>query len=60
MRMQTQWTVSMSGAVGLRYEAAYPLIDRATDSATEWDAMFEAIQALERGALEQMSRDKTQ
>ena len=50
----------MSGPIGLRYEAVYPLVDRATENATEWDALFDGVQALERGALEQMSRDKTQ
>jgi hypothetical protein len=38
-------------AVGLRYEAIYPLIDRATESRDEWDQLFDDIRVMEQAAL---------
>lgn len=42
----------MSGAVGLRYEAAYPLLDRLF--AGDWQQAFDDLQVLERAALDAM------
>lgn len=50
-RMTTQWTAGMGGPTGLRYEALYPLLDRAADSPQEWDELFEDIRSMEREAL---------
>lgn len=58
VRVQTQWACNMSGPMGLRYEAVYPLIDRATTDPEEWDFLLDGVQALEAGALEQIARNK--
>lgn len=55
-RITTQWNVGMGGLVGLRYEALYPLLDRADPG--EWDNLFEAVRAIERGALDQVAKNK--
>lgn len=52
----TQWMVGMGGPTGLRYEAIYPLIDRASSSPTEWNEIFSEIQILESAALAQMNK----
>lgn len=46
----------MGGATGLRYEAVYPLLDRATSDAEEWDDLFDDIRELERGAMSATSK----
>jgi hypothetical protein len=51
-RLGTQWQVGMSGAVGLRYEAVYPLLDRLF--ADDWQQAFDDLQVLERAALDAM------
>jgi hypothetical protein len=56
VRVKTQWACSFSGVLGLRYEAVYPLIDRATSDPQEWEHLMDGVQALESGALEEMSR----
>lgn len=56
-KVRTQWRVSMNGVVGLDYNVVYPLIDRQTDNAKDWDDLFDAIRTIERGALEQLSED---
>lgn len=43
----------MSGAVGLRYEAVYPLLDRQYQG-DEWDQAFADLQEMERAALSAM------
>ena len=48
----------MGGPIGLRYEAVYPLLDRATQDPDEWEHLLDGIQAMEAGALDQMARDK--
>ena len=55
-RLGTQWQISMSGAVGLRYEAVYPLLDRLF--ADDWQQSFDDLQVLERAALDAM-RDES-
>lgn len=57
--LQTQWSVGMGGATGLRYEAAYPLISRAANTEEEWSDMFEDIRVLEMAALKQMSENRS-
>lgn len=42
----------MSGEVGLRYEAVYPLLDRLF--ADDWQQAFDDLQVLERAALDAM------
>lgn len=49
----------MGGATGLRYEAAYPLIDRAAKSPEEWEQLFEDLQVMEVAALKQMSDNRS-
>lgn len=58
-RLQTQWSVGMSGAAGLRYEAVYPLLDRAAQGAEDWQQLFDDLQTLEGGALKQMSDNRS-
>lgn len=55
--MQTQWNVGMGGATGLRYEAVFPLLDRRTKDAEEWEQLFEDVQVLEHSALRKMRED---
>ena len=44
----------MSGPVGLRYEAIYPLMDRMNLSAEEWDDLLADLEVMEHAALEAM------
>ena len=53
-RLATQWQVGMGGAVGLRYEAVYPLLDRQYANADDWQQAFSDLQELERAALDAM------
>ena len=57
--MSTQWSAGVGGLIGLRYEALYPLLDRAATDAADWDVLFEGVRAVERGALDQISKNKT-
>lgn len=47
----------MGGRTGLRYEALYPLLDRAADDKAHWDALFDDVRTMEYAALKQMSDD---
>lgn len=47
----------MGGATGLRYEAVFPLLDRRTKDAEEWEQLFEDVQVLEHSALRKMRED---
>ena len=58
-RLQTQWSVGMSGATGLRYEAVYPLLDREAQGAEDWQRLFDDLQILEGAALKQMSDNRS-
>lgn len=49
--------MGMGGPTGLRYEAAYPLIERATETEEDWMDLFEDLRTLERAALKQMRDD---
>lgn len=56
VRLQTQWNwaVGMGGGgrLGLKYEAVYPLLDRAADGdREEWDSLFADIQSMEMAVL---------
>jgi len=53
----TQWNVGMSGPTGLRYEAAYPLLDRYYTDSNEWQQAFDDLRTLERAALEAMREE---
>lgn len=53
-RLGTQWQVGMSGKVGLRYEAVYPLLDRQFADPADWQQAFDDLQVLERAALDAM------
>ncbi len=59
-RLQTQWSVGMSGAAGLRYEAVYPLLDRAAQGAEDWQQLFDDLQTLEGAALKQMAENRAE
>ena len=40
------------GRIGLRYEALYPLLDRAADGdKAEWSQLFADVQAMEQAVL---------
>lgn len=54
---QTQWNVGMGGRCGLRYEALYPLLDRAAKSPEQWDELFSDVRVMEYAALSQMAED---
>lgn len=56
-RVQTQWNVGMGGRCGLRYEALYPLLDRATETEEQWDELFDDVRVMEYAALKQMADD---
>lgn len=58
-RLQTQWSVGMGGATGLRYEAVYPLLDREARGAEDWQQLFDDLQTLEGAALKQMSDNRS-
>lgn len=51
MQLRTQWTLGMGGPTGLRYEAAYPLLDRIAKEPAQWDSLFDDVQTMERAAL---------
>lgn len=55
--LRTQWFVGFGGPTGLRYESAYPLLDRMSLSTAEWDQMFSDLQVMEAAALQQISDD---
>lgn len=56
-RCQTQWNVGMGGRCGLRYEALYPLLDRATETPDRWQELFDDVRVMEYAALKQMAED---
>jgi len=47
----------MGGRCGLRYEALYPLLDRATDTPERWQELFDDVRIMEYAALQQMGDD---
>ena len=53
-RLRTQWRMGPSGATGLDYGAAYPLLDRLGLSAPDWDALLADLQVMEAEALSAM------
>ena len=55
LRLQTQWNVSMSGPVGLKYEVLPWLCD--LYSVKDSHAMFEGLQIMERAALRVLRED---
>jgi hypothetical protein len=50
----------MGVRTGLRYEALYPLLDRATKSPEEWQALFDDIRVIEAAALTYMQEKQSQ
>lgn len=54
VRLDTQWRAGMSGPIGLDYNAAYPLIDRATTTPEDWSDMLDDLRVLEAEALDVM------
>ena len=54
----TQWRVGFSGATGLDYTAAYPLLDRFTETPDEWTELFSDLRVLESEALATMARNR--
>lgn len=54
--LQTQWNVAVGmgggGRLGLRYEALYPLLDRAADGdKSAWEHLFADVQRMELAVL---------
>ena len=56
-QLSTQWNVGMSGMVGMRYEALYPLLDR-NYSGDEWQDAFSDIRLMESDVLSIQSESK--
>lgn len=56
-QVSTQWNMGMGGASGLRYEALYPLLDRAAQSAEDWQDLFDSVREIEAGALEAINAE---
>ena len=54
-RLRTQWNVDYGSAIGLKYEAAYPLIDREAEDGDDWQDLFDDLRVLERGALDALN-----
>lgn len=50
-RVGTRWAVGMSGVIGIRWEAMYPLIDRLGLDAEAWDGLVSDLEVMERAAL---------
>jgi len=46
----------MSGVVGLRWEAIYPLIDRLGLDGPGWDQMVADLEVMEQAALDVMNK----
>jgi hypothetical protein len=57
--MQTQWTYSMAGAMGLKYEVMHHKMDRMKLSAEDYEDLEADIRVMEFAALEEMHRKKT-
>jgi len=55
-RLGTRWVVGMSGVVGLRWEAIYPLIDRMGLDGPGWDQMVADLEVMEQAALDVMNK----
>ena len=56
--LQTQWAVGPAGGrTGLHYVAAYPLIDRLTDTPDDWWRLFRDLQAMEIAVLHAQTTD---
>jgi hypothetical protein len=49
---QTQWQVSMSGVVGLRYEALPVLLECQGVPRDQWPEVMDCLQVMEREAIE--------
>ena len=54
--LQTQWAIAIGmgggGRIGLRYEAVYPLLDRAAGGdQAEWQQLFADMRAMENAVL---------
>ena len=56
-QLKTQWNVGFGGYVGLRYEAAYQLLDREADSPQDWRELFDALREIEYGALSELNKE---
>lgn len=54
LRVQTQWRVGVSGAVGLDYNVVLHLLDRMQLDADAYDELLDAIRVMEMTALEEM------
>lgn len=50
-RIGTRWNVGMSGVIGIRHEAVYPLMDRMNLEPDEWDALLADLEVMERAAI---------
>lgn len=54
-RLGTRWAHGMSGPVGLRWEAIYPLMDRMSLMPEAWDELLADLEVMEAAALAAMS-----
>lgn len=50
-RIGTRWVAGMSGVIGIRWEAMYPLIDRLGLDPEAWDGLVSDLEVMERAAL---------
>lgn len=46
----------MGGAIGLRWEAIYPLMNRLNLEPSAWDALLSDLEVMESAALEEMAK----
>ena len=54
-RVSTQWRVGTGGAIGLDYNALYPLLDRLGLTDAEWLHALDDIRVMESAALTAMN-----
>lgn len=56
-RIGTRWICgSAGGAIGIRWEAVYPLMDRLGLGTAAWDDLLADMEAMERAALQEINR----
>ncbi len=59
LTLSTQWRTGMNGPTGMDYAVLYPLLDRRTRSAAEYDELFADIRCMERAALDTINKSPT-
>lgn len=57
---RTQWLQGFGGPTGLNYPSIYPLMDRMSLDADEWNLLFADLQVMEDEALAVMAEQREQ